>query len=358
MGKGERKNKMLIIGSFKEDYPRNKVLFSALKENFEVNIIKVEEGKYFSFLRNIFSYGPKHQSIFIVYPAQKYILILMLYRIFYSTRIIFDAFISFYDTYVFDKKLANKFSLKGLYYYLLDYLACRFSHILIFDTEAHCDYFKKTFNCNLQKKGIILPVSLDLELIDSIKADSSPYDKKGEVFKILFYGYYIPLQGVEYIIKAADILRGNKDIKFILIGSGQTYKEMKSLKEKLRLENIEFIARLDYPTLLRYIKKAHVCLGIFGNSDKAKRVIPNKVLDYLACSKIVITGNNSEMEKHFEDKKDIIYCDMASEKDLADKIMDVYDNYENHKKIGESGRIKVEKNFSKESLAKKIKESL
>ncbi len=46
------------------------------------------------------------------------------------------------------------------------------------------------------------------------------------MFNVLFWGNYIPLQGIKYIILAAKELEKHSDICFTLIGKGQDYNNI------------------------------------------------------------------------------------------------------------------------------------
>ncbi|MCK5510462.1 glycosyltransferase [Candidatus Parcubacteria bacterium] len=357
------KKDLLIIGSYSKGYQRNKVMLNAFNGLFnisEINIIKGGVKKYLFFLKEVFLNCKNKDYIFLMNElSYRPVFFLFFVKFFFRKKIIFDCFVSIYDTYIYDRKLVKKYSFKSLYYYLSDYFACQLADIIIFDTFEHKKYFVKLFKIRKSQDKIVLPVSLDIEHIDNIKTDNNFYDNLGEKkFNILFYGYYIPLQGVKYIAEAAKILKKNSNLRFILIGSGQQKKEIEEFCKKFNLNNLIFISRIDYKDLIARIKGADACLGIFGNTDKAKRVIPNKVLDCMACNKIVITGRNKEMERYFKDKQDIVFCNMADSKDLAKKVEFVYNNYKDLKYIEKNAVEKIKKNFSKESLGYLIKESI
>lgn len=353
------KKHLLIIGDYIEKYARNQTLISALNRFFLIKKVNVYGKKHrgYLFLYVLFRYGRRNDYVFLLKPAQRFVFAVMFFKLFYRGEIIFDAFTSIYDSYVYDRKLANEYSLKAFYYYILDYLSCQIADILVFDTLEHKEYFFKTFKIKKKKKFIILPVVVDLRAVDKVKPKLRPNDLKNK-FIVLFYGYYIPLQGVEYIIQAAKILTNKPKIHFFLIGSGQTKKDINELTKRLEIVNVAFINRISYNELLSYIKMADICLGIFGSSQKAQRVVPNKVLECAACAKIVITGKNSAMARYFEDKKNIVFCQMANAADLAQKIEWVYNNYDSLSNLGVNARKVVENNFSLKTLEEIINKQL
>jgi glycosyltransferase involved in cell wall biosynthesis len=110
---------------------------------------------------------------------------------------------------------------------------------------------------------------------------------------VLFYGTYIPLQGIESIIRASLVMPADYRVK--LVGSGQQRADMEKLALSLSAP-VEFVDQVPEQELSRHIASAMVCLGVFGVGDKTQRVIPNKVFQCLAVGRPVVTGDTPAVD--------------------------------------------------------------
>jgi len=89
---------------------------------------------------------------------------------------------------------------------------------------------------------------------------------------VLFYGTYIPLQGIDFIVRASLLLP--KEYHIRLIGDGQERPRIEKIIRELNapIELLNSVSETDLPAK---IAEASVCLGIFGTGAKSSRVIPN-----------------------------------------------------------------------------------
>ena len=177
-------------------------------------------------------------------------------------------------------------------------------------------------------------------------------------FLVGFWGNFIPLQGVEYIVKAVKLLEKHQDIQFQLIGRGQTYNKAIKLARRLKIKNINFVDRAPQEELPKYMQKADICLGIFGDTKKTQRVIPNKVYEAIAMKKPVITADTPAMRELFTNKKNILFCKIANAQDLADKILELKRNKASREKIAQSGYETFKKYAMPKFIAKNLLKEL
>ncbi|MCK4554133.1 glycosyltransferase [Candidatus Parcubacteria bacterium] len=314
------------FGIYKPDYSRNRVLIKGLKQN-GVKIIECQSSlkgfkKYIDLIRKHKKIKNQYDIMIVGFPGyQAIILAKRLTR----KMIIFDAFASLHDSMVLDRKIAEQKSLKAKYYWFLDWLSCKLASKILLDTNEHIKYFAENFKIN-KEKFIRVFVGSDDEAIkptEEVKTESS--------FLVHFHGSNIPLQGVQYVIKAARLLE-KENIKFNIIGSNikQKYSDFK-------IANVNFIDNVPYEKLGEYMSVANVSLGIFGNTEKAARVIPNKVYEALACRSAVITGDSRAVKELLKNKENVLLCKMGSANDLADKILDLKNNKEMQKRIADNG---------------------
>jgi len=261
--------------------------------------------------------------------------------------VIFDCIVSSYETKVVDRKLIKNPIGKYFYYYL-DYYAFKFSNLVLTDTKNHVRYLKKIF-----------PKIDKIEYLYIGTDDTVFYPrnvKKPNKFLVLFWGGYIPLQGTSTIVRAAKLLEKEEDIQFILKGMGQDFQKCLGLAKRLRVKNVEFDTEwIDYYELPNFIAKADVCLGIFGESEKAKNVIPNKAYETIAMKKPLITGDSPAAREIFVNKKNAILCEMNNPKALAESIKLLKDDKKLRNEIARAGYKTFKNNFTAKKLGQELR---
>ena len=351
------------FGSYDRNYSRNRILIKGLRRNnvnvFECNDLSEFWTRWpkliFNFMK--FMKNNKHYFSSLIVGAAKHSDVFpgKLLKFIYQNKfnLVFDVFISAYDTAVMDRKLVKPDSIKAKYYYMLDKLSCGLADIVIVDTKQHLKYFNKEFGIPRNKIKVIY-VGSDNDFFYPRKIRKPTRNNK---LKIYFYGTFIPLHGIEYIVEAANILK-NENIEFYMIGKGQTYNYILSLVKKLELKNVKFLGTVKYEKLPIFLSQADICLGIFGSSDKAKRVIPNKVFDALAMKKPIITADTPAIREVLRNKKNVLLCEPANPYALADAILELKYDCELRRRIAVSGYRTYINNFTPEILGAKLKEIL
>jgi glycosyltransferase involved in cell wall biosynthesis len=215
-----------------------------------------------------------------------------------------------------DRKLVAKWSPKSWFYWFVDFVSCHLADEVLIDTKTHREYFIKKFKLHPKRVRVVY-----LEAItDIFKPNPNPNPNPHPHFEIFFYGSFIPLQGIDVILRAAKILESDPNLRFTILGGGQTEPEMKKLAGELSLKNVTFKPFAPMKELPRSINNSDLCLGIFGVSEKTQRVIPHKVLDYLACGKKVVTARTPGILEIYENDERVILCNAGDAEDLAMKI--------------------------------------
>lgn len=241
------------------------------------------------------------KQIYILLPFSKNQFIKHFFK---RKQIVNDFFISNYDTYVNDRKKITKYNPRAWWKFLQDWFNFRYSHYLLSDTQAHFKYWESLFG-PFRGKHFVLPVLADTTIYYPSDATKSPDEK----VSILFYGSFIPLHGIDVILNAFHLLE-KEGITFqaTIIGKGQTYPEMKKLYDTLNLKNVTMDGTfIDEKKLADKIRESDIILGIFGNSTKAKSVIPNKAYQALASKKALITMHSLTLHEFFTDD-DLLTC--------------------------------------------------
>lgn len=234
--------------------------------------------------------------------------------------LVFDVLMSLHLIFE-ERNLNSKFPLLSHGIYWLEKGACKISDKLVLDTMSQCDYFCRKYGLS-SDKFCIVPLGADNRSYYPLENETSP----SKNCNVIYYGQFVPLHGVTYIIEAAHLLQDYQNIHFILVGEGTTKPEAESLVEHYGLENVIFTGWIDKSILGQYIGKADICLGVFGNSEQATYTVPNKIWEGLAMRKAVITGKTPAAAEVLRHGEHLYFCSLADGGSLAHSILYLSEN--------------------------------
>jgi hypothetical protein len=206
--------------------------------------------------------------------------------------LVVDGFVGLHETRIGDWGDASKHSLASRRYAFLDLLAVRLSETYLIDTEYRAAAVRRRHPAaSVRSLPVGAPPWARAEAVG---------DEGARRPSILFYGNYLPLHGAARIVEAVAILRESRPSAFTvtMIGSGSGREDVVRRAGELSLEDvITFMDAMPVDDLAVHLKAAHVVMGVFGSSEKARSVIPNKVWQGLACGAVVVTQRTPALDE-------------------------------------------------------------
>ena len=351
-------------GTYDRDYPRNRILIEGLRANgVEVRemhaplwgstaekvrrargrwlgpgLVLRAAGAYFRLgIRFLFSERPQflfvgYSGHFDVFPAW------VLSRV-RRVPLIFDAFLSLYDSLVLDRGALAPRGPKARALAWVDRWSCRLADRVLLDTAAHRDFFCRQFGVPPEKFWI-LPIGAD----DKVFTPSAePAENGTHPTTVLHFGRYIPLHGMETVVRAAALLEASGETcRFLLVGDGEERPRIEAMVRDLGLRSVEFADSQAPEVLAETVRRSDLCLGIFGTTGKAARVVPNKVYEAMASGKPILTANTPAAREILTDGVDCLLCERGNPSSLADAIRRARADRELARRLGSNARRRFE----------------
>lgn len=197
--------------------------------------------------------------------------------------LVVDGFVGQYETMVEDWKKARPGTLRARWYSLVDRIACRVADLVLIDTRVRA---RALADAHPGTEVLSLPVGSPAWA----RPGSRPEQGSGGVAKVLYYGNYIPLHGLPVVLEAVRRAVGETELSVTLIGNGTPRPEIERRASELGLDHVcRFVDPVPEEELAGHLADADIVLGIFGDSDKARTVIANKVWQGLASGRTVVT---------------------------------------------------------------------
>ena len=237
--------------------------------------------------------APAHGAVLIPYLGLFDLLVLTPFVRWRRVPVIWDLFISPYDTVVNDRRMLGRWHPVSLTLYASEWLASRLATCLFLDTAAHARRFEALMGLPVGRVGAV-PLGTDPSRFPARTGAPTVHSP----LRIFFYGQYIPLHGLETVVRAARLLeeRGVA-VEWELAGTGQEHARITALISSLGATSVRQVGWIAPGDLPARIHSADVGVGIFGTSAKALTVVPNKVYEIAATQTPIITADTPAMRE-------------------------------------------------------------
>ena len=316
--------RVLYFGTYDRAYPRNAQVISCLRGagvDVAEHHVSVWEGRrdnwaagLASAVRVAFSElrlfrRPKGFDVLIVgypghfdFPAARWAA--------RGRPVVFNPLVSLADTLVSDRGRFRRGSFAARTLEAIDRRAFGSADLVVADTQAHAEFLSRSTGVP-GSRFAVCAVGAEERIFRPLWARTEP-------FTCLFVGKLIPLHGVETILEAARLA---PEIGFRIVGSGQLEAPLAE-----RPENVEWVPWVEYERIPEELARAGCALGIFGTSDKARRVIPNKAYQALACGTPLVTGDTEAARELLVDGESALLVPPGDPTALAQAVRRIADD--------------------------------
>lgn len=364
--------KVLYFGTYDRDYPRNQIMIKGLRaagvEVTECHVtlwqgtadkVAAASGKhkitdlilrvistYVALLR---AYQPLHRRYDVMmlgYTGQFDVLVARWLCWLARRPLVLDVFVSVYLSAT-ERGLPSRTLL-----HLIENIACRLPDLLIIDTGEYAEWFEQTYGITRTRFQLV-PIGADNSIFKPV-----PRPRPDGVFRVVYYGSFIPLHGIEYILQSAALLRERRDIHFELIGQGAMRTQAQAVAVELGLERTVFTDWVAEDELPTHVASADVLLGVFGTTQASKRTIQNKIYQGLAMARPVITGDSTAVRAALTHGQHAYLVERGNPAALADAILTLQRDPDLRTRLAKEGHRLFLERYTVEAIGRQMREHL
>jgi glycosyltransferase involved in cell wall biosynthesis len=175
-----------------------------------------------------------------------------------------------------------------------------------------------------------------------------PELRRGRRFLAAYIGVMGPQDGVDIVVRAADIVvhdMGRDDIAFTVIGAGDCYDELVALRDELKLrDHVEFTGRAPDELVKKILSTADVGLSPDPKNPLNDVSTMNKTMEYMAFELPVVAFDLRETR--VSAAAAAVYVTPNDVHEYAKAIVDLMDDEATRSQLAKVGRTRVEEELA------------
>jgi glycosyltransferase involved in cell wall biosynthesis len=157
---------------------------------------------------------------------------------------------------------------------------------------------------------------------------------------------------IETLLKAAEHLRANTGIHFLLVGDGKERKNLESWANEHHLTNVAFTGSLPKSEMPQIMGASDACVAILQDIPMFRTTYPNKVFDYMAAGRPTILAIDGVIRQVIDASRGGVFVPPGNHLALAEAVSSLTRDPSKAKGMGAGAREYVSKHFNRQDQAK------
>lgn len=174
-------------------------------------------------------------------------------------------------------------------------------------------------------------------------------------FYIVYAGNLGHAQDIDVILNAAELLKENEDIQFLIFGKGAQEDEYKSTVAAKELDNVRFYPLQPYERISEVYSIGDACV-VSCKAGFSRSAMPSKTWSIMSCGRPVLAcfDRNSSLEHIVCNNGVGLFAGAGEAKKLADNVCVMYEDRDMCKKMGTKARQFILDNLTRKMCTDKI----
>jgi glycosyltransferase involved in cell wall biosynthesis len=178
-------------------------------------------------------------------------------------------------------------------------------------------------------------------------------------FNVVFAGNLGTVQALDTVLAAAQLLRSEQDVRFVLVGSGSRGEWLQHGIRRLGLDNVRMPGRFPPSDMPGILAQASALLVSLARDPIMSQTVPSKVQAYLAAGKPIIASLDGEGARVVMEAGAGVACPAEDAQALANAVIQLRDALpEERQRMAQCGPSYYEQHFEPKLLARRLAQIL
>lgn len=211
-----------------------------------------------------------------------------------------------------------------------------------------------------EDRVVLVPNGVDVAMFDP-QDDGQAFRSRhglGGKFVALYAGAHGLSNDLGILVEAADALRMDKGIQFVLVGDGGEKATLMREAEARELANMLFLPPVPKEAMAGVLAGADCGIAILKPLALYATTYPNKVFDYMAAARPVVLAIDGVIRAVIEEEDAGVAVPPGDPGALAEAIRRLAQNPAEARRLGEHGRAAVERRFDRRQQARILETAL